>query len=107
MPSTCADNVRRNEEPRSLHQARIECIAQIDCRPFWIDAAEIAQGRETVAHVLPGDAQTLERFGRGRLERLCRQIAGIHREMDMGVDEARAHCSIGEVDDLGARRAAD
>ena len=107
MPSACTNNVRRNEEPRSLYQARIERIAQIDCRPFRIDATEIAQGRETVVHVLLGDTKPLERFGRGGLEGLRRQIPGIHREMDMGVDETRGHRSIGEVDNLGAGRPTD
>ena len=54
----------RDEEPRSFHQAGIERVAQIDRRPFRIDAAEIAQGREAVVHVFAGEAQPLERLGR-------------------------------------------
>ena len=67
MATACADDVRRNDEPRSFDQTCSEGVAQIDCRPFRIDAAEIAQGREAVVHVFAGETQLLERLGRGRL----------------------------------------
>src|SRR5438552_16767732 len=67
VTSARADNMRGNEEPRSFYKAAIERVAQIDCRPFRIDAAEIAQGREAVVHVFAGETQLLEHLGRGRL----------------------------------------
>ena len=48
----------------------------------------------------------LSAFAADDFKRLRRQIGGVHRKVDMRVDKARADCPIGEVDDLGAKRAA-
>ncbi len=106
MAGARADDMRGNEKPRSFHKTGIERVAQIDRRPFRIDAAEIAQGRKAVVHVFAGEAQPLKRFGRGRLERLQREVRGVHREMDMGVDESGAHRPLGEIDHPCAGRSA-
>ena len=100
MAGAGADDMRGDEEPRPFDKAGIKRVAQIDRRQFRIDAAEVAQGREAVAHVFAGEAQPFERLGRGRLERLQGEVRGVHREVDMGVDEPGADCSLGKVDDL-------
>ena len=75
--------MRGDEEPRSFYKAGSERVAQIDRRPFLIDAAEIAQGRDAVIHVFARETQAIERLGSGRLERLQREVRGIHRKVDM------------------------
>ena len=49
-------------------------------------------------HVFTGETQPLERLGRGRLERLQREVRGIHRKVGMSVYEAGAHRPLREID---------
>jgi len=47
-----------------------------------IHAAQVAQRGKAVAHVLAGEAERLQGLGRGGLERLLREVPGLHREVD-------------------------
>src|SRR4051794_33887132 len=66
-----------DEQRWSFHKSAVKGVAQIDRGPFRIHAAEVAQAREAVVHVLAGDVQPLERLGRSRFERLNGMIRRI------------------------------
>lgn len=98
MTGTRAENMRGNEEPRSFYKACIERVAQIYRRPFRIDAAKIAQGREAVVHVFTGESESFERLGRRRMERLECNIRSVHRQVDMGVNKSGTDSPLGKID---------
>ena len=64
MACTYTQDMRRYDEARSFHDSRVDCVAEINCRPFRIEGAKVTQTREAVPHVLAGEAQRLERFAR-------------------------------------------
>ena len=84
-----ADDVRGDDQPRALHESSVEGVAEVDGRELRIHAAEVAQRRKAIAQILAGEAEPLQRLGRRGLERLLSQIGGVHRQVDVSVDEPR------------------
>lgn len=99
-----ADDVRRNDQPRAVHDTGLDRVAQVDGRELRIHAAQVAQRREAMAHVLASDREAGQRLRRRGPQRLDREVSGVHREMDMGVDEPRADGALGKVHHLGVVR---
>ena len=59
---------------------------------------------KTVSPLRQRMIEDLERLGRGRLERLQREVRGIHRKVGMSVYEAGAHRPLREIDHSCAGR---
>lgn len=94
-----------HDEPGAGDEAAVDRVAQVDRRELRIHAAEVAQRREAMAQVLVREREPGERLGRRRPQRLHRERAGVHGQVDVGVDEPGADRPVGQVDDHGVRAA--
>jgi hypothetical protein len=70
MTASCTDHMCRNDQAGAVNEGVVDCIAQIDGGPVWIEGPHVTQGREAIAHVLLRKVQAHQCFGCGALKDL-------------------------------------
>lgn len=89
-----------DHEPWPLDEAGVDCIAQVDGRELGVHAAQVTQGGEAEAHVLASQAEAFERFSCGGVKCLRDKVGGVHRQVDVRIDEPGGDRALGEIDHL-------